>query len=154
LDFSDIDLDCTTINYFIYDSWKSSYSSLLGSYCSNAVGKVFDPTASCVGNSDSKFCFNGHRCSDPNYVYSCNFYDQPYNCSPSDLSGKYGSIEVGSDYQVSITGYDSLMIPLNLIKNTKSVALQCADTGEMIACAKFTALSTYREENDDDDEDD
>jgi len=143
LDFSNISLTCSNLSYYIYDSWHTysnvSNYSYLGSACSDYVGAVYDPTASCLLDSDSSFCNDGHLCSHQSYEYFCNSTSERYKCSPSDLSGKYGYLNIDEyDNQIiSITGYDELMMPLNLIEQSKSIVFQCADSYDMIACAEF-----------------
>ena len=57
---------------------------------------------------------------------------------PSDLSGKYGSIDTGSSttFSLNYSGYDDLMIPLQMLTG-KSVGVQCSNTYQIIECAAF-----------------
>ena len=61
-----------------------------------------------------------------------------FRCSPSDLSGKYGAIDISTnvEFEFDISGFDDLMIPMNLLAG-KSVGFQCSDSMTIIACAAF-----------------
>jgi len=136
-------LPCVNISYRIYNTWLGDDSSYVGNTkCSYIVGKVYDPTVSCLDNSDSEFCNGTILCNDTSYSYNCSSMNDRYYCSPSDLSGKYGNLETrGTIDTFSFKGTDELMIPLFLTEG-KSVVLECSDYSTKIACAKFTTEST------------
>jgi len=145
IDFSKIVINSICINtiaYRIYDSWNGSESAYIGNEnCSKIVGKVYDPTVSCLSGSNSQFCENTYRCNDTSYTYNCSAEYDRYDCSPSDLSGKYGILKIrNSTVKFSKTGTDELMIPMNLIVN-KSIVLECADSFK-IACAQLIETSS------------
>jgi hypothetical protein len=135
---------CSNMTYRIFDSWNAyssnANSSFLGSACGDVVGSAYDFTARCLPNTDSQFCFSNKLCNDTAYKYSCSSLAQRYNCSPSDLSGKYGTINTNNAQSktISIKGYDPLMIDLSKLNGTKSVVLQCSGSSSIVACAKFS----------------
>ena len=117
----------------------------------------YDPTVFCpeqsnqftsgycdYASSSGKDTSKGYRCDDDDYSYDCdsNTYSNDgfyrWRCSPSDLSGKYGAIDIEDSvvFDFDISGFDDLMIPMNFLAG-KSVGLQCSDEMNIIACAAF-----------------
>ncbi|ETO19749.1 hypothetical protein RFI_17481 [Reticulomyxa filosa] len=139
-------INCESVIYRIYNSWNDTNkeTSYIGNEkCSRVVGRVYDPTATCLPNSDSKFCHHSpFLCNDTTYVYQCNSTANRYSCSPSDLSGKYGALHTLnlSRLYFSLNGVDDVMVPLNLLHypNSKSIVLECASNNSILACAKLT----------------
>ena len=128
------------ILYRIYDTWDSN------SNCADEIGNFYDPTITCVENSDMDakgYCTGSYLCNDDEYEYDCDYsgdVENRFQCAPGDLSGKYGSIDISSssNFFLNMSGYDPLMIAIEQLEG-KSVALLCGDDRSMIlACAGFT----------------
>ena len=119
-------------------SWNPSDASLIVSYngteCDQIVGNYYDAINSCETDSTmNTFC----NCSD----YKCDSNDyfngkNRFECSPSDLSGKYGSTPYNGNNSINSTFWDDLSISVDEL-DAKSLVLQCENTYDKIACAKF-----------------
>ncbi len=77
----------------VFEKWENTRETNLGKdLCTEGViGKAWDPTHSCLGDSASPYCTSsGKLCGSDSYTYSCSNSDaNDYDCSPGDLSGLY-----------------------------------------------------------------
>ena len=133
--------------------------------CSLIVGSFYDPTVTCDHETEhTEYCQNDgddlRLCGDNSYEYNCDPTNDIYSCSPSDLTGKYGTIDISgldldsssSDNIIVIEGTDELMISLSLLED-KSVVLQCSDSYYMSTCAPWEDYIVNTGDDDDDDSD-
>lgn len=147
LDVTKINVTCPILNYRIYDTWTSDKPSLLGgSSCAPAIGDFYDPTKTCLPSSDEKYCITGKLCNSTSWTYSCNYNADPYMCSPSDLSGKWGPLN-NTLKMLEINGKDDLLPPLDKLVG-KSIALLCQDDlvsidSTLIACAELVDVLSF-----------
>lgn len=133
---------CSEYSYRIYDSWSVENASLITTEgCIAAAGNFYDPTISCMYDSESSYCKYDYRlCNDSSYSYSCNYTADRYSCAPGDLSGKYG-IAKFKNYTYIFSGEDDLLPPLDSLIG-KSIGVECASSGELLACAGITLFET------------
>lgn len=126
--------------------------SLLDTDCNDALSVQWDPTNQCFGHwSSSSLCnkANNKLCSDPNYEYKCSPHNNPktgpntnkFECSPGDLSGKFGPYSaVNFGLNNAFIGTSS-RIPLTttFIDGSKAIAIHCgfrsSETPQFLACA-------------------
>ena len=134
-----------SLRYRIYEQFDDEAES-----CSEAVGSLYDPTVSCAYDSNSEFCTNWHVCNDTDYEYSCDFENYPYLCAVSDLSGKYGEIEISGNTEM-ISGVDQIMVDLSLLTD-KSLVIQCSDDYSILDCVAFEEFYSLPSDDDGDDD--
>ncbi|RLN87458.1 hypothetical protein BBJ28_00017194 [Nothophytophthora sp. Chile5] len=150
LDFSSVDQtalatfdgNCTeavtAYKWHIHVNWNSSLSSDSFKQCSKAAtGNHYDPLYACGANSeyaDSAQCkakTTGYTCSPSNYTAD------PLVCEKGDLSGKFGSLNLGDNQEVAGEWTD-MNYPLpSENTDTWSIVLHavCGSQTPRIACA-------------------
>ena len=144
-----IDVDLSNLEYGscssglavrIFEDWTHDSLDSTTDSCSDYVGDLYDPTATCAPGSANEFCTDDLLCDEASYNYTCDFTNDPFNCAPGDLTGKFGLIATDSDG--TLLGYDPIMVDLSLLGG-KSIVIQCADDWSMLACAKIQALGIF-----------
>jgi len=132
---------CGDLLVRIYNDWTLTTDNYATSECDSYIGDFYDPTVTCAYGSDNEFCFDNNLCNVTNYNYTCDFneYGDRFLCAPGDLTGKYGSISSTGDG--TLIGYDPLMIDLSQLADL-SVAVQCSETWETVACGSFQQYNT------------
>ncbi|ETN97240.1 hypothetical protein RFI_40291 [Reticulomyxa filosa] len=96
---------------------------------------MYDPTIQCVPKSEYNdgWCTGDMTC-DVASAYDCQFSSSPYSCSPSDLSGKYGS--TGTDKTIAVKGWDDLMVPLAHLR-TRYFGTYCSSSLTTTHCQSW-----------------